>query len=267
MRPALETTELSAIEQQVRTETRPYLRTEAKSKLEELRDALAPDDRMLLVLRLDKGLEWKDVARVMLGDDADGGAAALTREAQRLRKRFQLVKRSWSRPAGGRGCSGRLERSARRGVVDDRSRERSGEPRWALDGARRHPGVGRRDQRATFGAAEPGATEPLRGRCVEEEAQPLESAFRFAHVADGLLEAAALRGDGGADHLPRGGPSGRRGVRAHARRRAQWRAGRARRRHLAPRRRGRRGRAGGAARPARLGAGRGRILKATGDRP
>ncbi|APR79278.1 RNA polymerase, sigma-24 subunit, ECF subfamily protein [Minicystis rosea] len=92
VRPNLQTTELSAIEQQVRTETRPYLRTEAKSKLEELRDALAPDDRMLLVLRLDKGLEWKDVARVMLGEEASGDATALTREAQRLRKRFQIVK-------------------------------------------------------------------------------------------------------------------------------------------------------------------------------
>ncbi|MFT3770221.1 MAG: sigma-70 family RNA polymerase sigma factor [Minicystis sp.] len=92
VRPSLQTTEISAVEQQVRTETRPYLRTEAKSKLEELRDALPPDDRMLLVLRLDKGLEWKDVARVMLGDEAEADAAALTREAQRLRKRFQIVK-------------------------------------------------------------------------------------------------------------------------------------------------------------------------------
>lgn len=92
VRPVLETTELSAVEQAVRTETRPYLRTSAKSKLEELRDGLPPEDRMLLVLRLDKGLEWKDVARVMLSDEPAPDAAALTREAQRLRKRFQIVK-------------------------------------------------------------------------------------------------------------------------------------------------------------------------------
>ncbi|WP_437336920.1 RNA polymerase sigma factor [Sorangium sp. So ce394] len=91
VRPSLGTTELSAIEQQVRTETRPYLRTDAKDKLMELREALPPDDRMLLVLRLDKGLEWKDVARVMLGEEAVD-QAALKREAQRLRKRFQIVK-------------------------------------------------------------------------------------------------------------------------------------------------------------------------------
>lgn len=92
VRPVIDTTELSAIEAAVRTETRPYLRTGAKSKLEELRDALPPEDRMLLVLRLDKALEWKDVARVMLGDEGAPDPAALTREAQRLRKRFQIVK-------------------------------------------------------------------------------------------------------------------------------------------------------------------------------
>jgi RNA polymerase sigma-70 factor, ECF subfamily len=91
-RPVLETTEINAVAQQVRTETRPYLRTESKTKLEELRDNLPPEDRMVLVLRLDKALEWKDVARVMLGEEKAGDAAALTREAQRLRKRFQLVK-------------------------------------------------------------------------------------------------------------------------------------------------------------------------------
>lgn len=86
---------LSAIEQEVRTETRPYLRSEAKQKLIELRDSLPPEDRVLLVLRLDKQLEWNDVARVMLGGDEGApaaDAAALKREAQRLRKRFQLVK-------------------------------------------------------------------------------------------------------------------------------------------------------------------------------
>jgi RNA polymerase sigma-70 factor, ECF subfamily len=84
--------EISHLEGQVRTETRPYLRTEAKSKLAELRDALSPEDRMLLVLRLDKGLEWKEVAQVMLGNEEPADDTHLGREAQRLRKRFQLVK-------------------------------------------------------------------------------------------------------------------------------------------------------------------------------
>lgn len=76
----------------VRTETRPYLRTEAKSKLAALRDALPPEDRMLLVLRLDKGLEWKDIAWVLLGDEALASDETLKRTAQRARKRFQILK-------------------------------------------------------------------------------------------------------------------------------------------------------------------------------
>ncbi len=84
--------EIIAMEQQVRTETPLHQRTEAKSKLAAIRDALPPEDRILLVLRVDKRLEWKDLARVMLGEDGDLTDAALTKEAQRLRKRFQLLK-------------------------------------------------------------------------------------------------------------------------------------------------------------------------------
>ena len=62
-----------------------------RSQLEQLRDSLPPDDRTLLVLRLDKELSWADVARVMLGED-DPAEDALKRETARLRKRFQLVK-------------------------------------------------------------------------------------------------------------------------------------------------------------------------------
>lgn len=83
---------LVAVEQQVRTATPMYLRTEVKHKFAAIRDALPPEDRMLLVLRVDKRLEWKDLARVMLGDDAEVADAALTKESQRLRKRFQLLK-------------------------------------------------------------------------------------------------------------------------------------------------------------------------------
>ena len=86
------TAEIDAVEQAVRTATPMHLRTEAKSKLAAIRDALPAEDRMLLVLRVDKRLEWKDLARVMLGEDEEVTEAALTKESQRLRKRFQLLK-------------------------------------------------------------------------------------------------------------------------------------------------------------------------------
>lgn len=84
--------EIVAVEQQVRTGTPQYLRTKARDKLAAIRDALPPEDRMLLVLRVDRRLEWKDLARVMLGEDGDVTEAALAKESQRLRKRFQLLK-------------------------------------------------------------------------------------------------------------------------------------------------------------------------------
>ena len=57
------------------------------------RDSLPEDDRMLLVLRVDKQMSWNDLARVMHTDESDPfDDDALQREAAWLRKRFQLVK-------------------------------------------------------------------------------------------------------------------------------------------------------------------------------
>ncbi len=78
----------------VRTETLTYLRTQTRNRLQELRDALPPEDRALLILRVDRRLEWNDLALV-LAETRDGERIEgdeLTREAGRLRKRFQLVK-------------------------------------------------------------------------------------------------------------------------------------------------------------------------------
>lgn len=44
-----------------------------------------------VVLRVDRGLAWEELARVML-DDPAATSEALKRESARLRKRFQLVK-------------------------------------------------------------------------------------------------------------------------------------------------------------------------------
>lgn len=87
----LESVELARVVEQVRSETLSFLRTERKNRLAELRDTLPLEDRTLLVLRVDRNLAWNDCARVM-HDDESLDAAALKREAARLRKRFQLIK-------------------------------------------------------------------------------------------------------------------------------------------------------------------------------
>jgi RNA polymerase sigma-70 factor (ECF subfamily) len=72
--------------------TAPWRDTEVKDHIRTLRDDLDPDDRALLILRVDRDLGWKDVALVMLEHDQPT-AAAIDREAARLRKRFEHVKK------------------------------------------------------------------------------------------------------------------------------------------------------------------------------
>jgi RNA polymerase sigma-70 factor (ECF subfamily) len=83
---------LSDLADRVRTETSPYLRTELKTKLAELRARLSEDERTLLILRVDRGLEWVDVARVFFPEHAGNADTELRSEAARLRKRFQQIK-------------------------------------------------------------------------------------------------------------------------------------------------------------------------------
>jgi RNA polymerase sigma-70 factor (ECF subfamily) len=84
------TPHLSEIVEAVRTETLTFLRTEKRNRLRALRDSLPEDDRALLVLRVDRGLAWDELARILADGDLD--EEGRKREAARLRKRFQLVK-------------------------------------------------------------------------------------------------------------------------------------------------------------------------------
>ena len=79
---------ISQIAARVRTETLSILRTAKRNAISQLRDELPQEDRMLLVLRVDRDLAWIEIARVF-GAESDED---VTRESARLRKRFQLVK-------------------------------------------------------------------------------------------------------------------------------------------------------------------------------
>jgi RNA polymerase sigma-70 factor (ECF subfamily) len=83
--------ELEQMAAVVRTETMTALRTVTRTELAKLRETLPAPDQLLLVLRVDRQLEWSDLALVFLANDASS-PEAVTREAARLRKRFQLVK-------------------------------------------------------------------------------------------------------------------------------------------------------------------------------
>ena len=80
--------ELAAVE---RSRTRPYLRTDVKDRFAALRSALTPDEQSLLVLRIDRGLSWPEVSRI-LHDDTDPDEASMTRHTAALRQRFRQLK-------------------------------------------------------------------------------------------------------------------------------------------------------------------------------
>jgi RNA polymerase sigma-70 factor (ECF subfamily) len=87
--------EVMELATRVRTETLSILRTANRTALERLRDELPEEDRCLLVLRVDRELEWREIA-IVLAETANRAdriedEAALKREAARLRKRFQIV--------------------------------------------------------------------------------------------------------------------------------------------------------------------------------
>jgi RNA polymerase sigma-70 factor (ECF subfamily) len=74
----------------VRSETLPHLRTSVKDRFAMIRDSLEEDDRALLILRIDRQLSWRDIARSFsLNDESD---ESLHRLEARLRQRFQRVK-------------------------------------------------------------------------------------------------------------------------------------------------------------------------------
>jgi RNA polymerase sigma-70 factor (ECF subfamily) len=90
---------------QERSRTRPYLRTDLKDRFAALRATLTPDEQSLLVLRVDRGLGWEEVARILHDGDVD--PATCRREATNLRQRFRQLTRRLR------------ERASAEGLLDD----------------------------------------------------------------------------------------------------------------------------------------------------
>ena len=74
--------EADRLAQVVRSTTVPSLRTAEKARVARLRAALSPIDDEVLVLRVDRGMHWSEVAMVL----GDGHTEAA------LRKRFERIK-------------------------------------------------------------------------------------------------------------------------------------------------------------------------------
>jgi RNA polymerase sigma-70 factor (ECF subfamily) len=90
--PLSQLSHLSVLVDRVRTETCQHLKTEVKSQLQQLREQLPPDDQTLLILRVDRGMSWRELAEVMWSEPEAATEEELGREAAKLRKRFQVAK-------------------------------------------------------------------------------------------------------------------------------------------------------------------------------
>ncbi len=83
--------EVFQVVEHVRTTTMIHLRTETKNKFTALREQLEPDDRTLLILRVDRRLAWNEISRIM-ADEAEPTSDDIKRGAATLRKRFERAK-------------------------------------------------------------------------------------------------------------------------------------------------------------------------------
>jgi RNA polymerase sigma-70 factor (ECF subfamily) len=89
---------LSELVERIHSTTPGYQKTAVKDRFRALREQLDPEDQTLLVLRIDRGLAWRDLAIAMSGD-VNGDDESLGREAARLRKAFERVKAELRRRA------------------------------------------------------------------------------------------------------------------------------------------------------------------------
>jgi RNA polymerase sigma-70 factor (ECF subfamily) len=91
------------IMQHVRSATQAYRQTDVKDRVRALREQLPPDDATLLILHIDRGLPWRELAVVMQDGEELLDGEALDREAARLRKRFERIKAELKRMAREQG--------------------------------------------------------------------------------------------------------------------------------------------------------------------
>lgn len=94
---------LSQIAERIRSQTSTALQSQKRNRMTELKEQLPEFEQTLLLLRVNRGLPWLDIARIMangpLEAAIDLSPERLNAEATRLRKRFQKAKEKLRRLA------------------------------------------------------------------------------------------------------------------------------------------------------------------------
>jgi RNA polymerase sigma-70 factor (ECF subfamily) len=85
----LQTSQAEQLALEVRSLTAPHFQTANKDGLAELRQALDPADQTLLILRIDRGLSWSEVAEVVASEGEDVSEASLRKRFERIKERVR----------------------------------------------------------------------------------------------------------------------------------------------------------------------------------
>lgn len=88
-----DTSAVGKLVHEMRSRTSVWRRTEVKDRVRALRDALEVEEQEILILRVDRGMEWEDVARALLDDgEPPLDDVTLKKRSAAVRKRFERIK-------------------------------------------------------------------------------------------------------------------------------------------------------------------------------
>ncbi len=90
-RDGLRTSQASRLADEVRSRTSLENEARLDERIERLRRELSPEERTLLVLRFDRGLPWREVARVLTDDGTPVEEPALRKRFERLKERLRRL--------------------------------------------------------------------------------------------------------------------------------------------------------------------------------
>lgn len=83
---------VAGLVEELRSRTADYLRTESKERFAAVRAKLEPEDQTLLILRVNRGFSYREIAQVLADPDVAIAGDELVRRAAGLRKRMERLK-------------------------------------------------------------------------------------------------------------------------------------------------------------------------------
>ncbi len=88
-RELLATSQAEQLAQEVRSTTSAKRSAEDEARITRLRNGLSPDEQTIIILRFDRGMSWREVARVLEEDGEPIEEAALRKRFERMRSRLR----------------------------------------------------------------------------------------------------------------------------------------------------------------------------------